>query len=329
VRFIFIVLSIFLFSCTQQISYKPVNPRLIPEGKQLLNYLQSIRGNHTISGQHDYPHRLCISSDSVWAITGKHQGVWGSDMVITSKRQDVIDEAIRRWNQGYIITLMWHHRKPWDYNDKGFRGHVNDEQWRLFTTPGTMEHQLWINDIDEVAAYLKQLDDLNIPVLWRPYHEMNGAWFWWGDKKGPDGYQKMWKLMFERYVNFHKLDNLIWVWNANAPRNWENDEAYAYEHYFPGHEYVDILAADVYKNDFKQSHHDDLLTLAEGKLIALGEVGKMPTPEILDEQPEWLWFMTWAKFIWSVNPRQETRKLYNSERVLTLQDLEHKVYEKN
>ncbi len=84
--------------------------------------------------------------------------------------------------------------------------------------------------------------------------------------------------MYDRYVNHHHLDNLIWVWNTNAPRDRENDEAYAYELYFPGLEYVDVLAADVYHNDYRQEHHDQLVELAEGKVISLGEVGELPLP---------------------------------------------------
>ena len=63
--------------------------------------------------------------------------------------------------------------------------------------------------------------------------------------------------MYDRFVNYHKLNNLIWIWNANAPRDWKDDEAYEYHLFYPGPEFVDILAADIYKGDYKQSHHDD------------------------------------------------------------------------
>jgi mannan endo-1,4-beta-mannosidase len=127
--------------------------------------------------------------------------------------------------------------------------------------------------------------------------------------------------MYDRYVNHHKLNNLIWVWNTNAPRDWKDDEAYAYELFYPGAEYVDILAADVYKNDFKQSHHDQLVELGKGKLIALGEVGNLPTPEIIEQQPQWSWFMCWAHFPWAYNTREIVKTLYNSPRVLTLDEV--------
>ena len=91
----------------------------------------------------------------------------------------------------------------------------------------------------------------------------------------------------------------------------------AYEKFFPGIDYVDILAADIYKNDYKQSHHDQLLELAQGKPIAIGECGVMPTPEILEAQPNWVWFMTWARFIWTANEPEKVRDLYNSEKVIS------------
>jgi hypothetical protein len=68
-------------------------------------------------------------------------------------------------------------------------------------------------------------------------------------------------MTFDRMVNYHRLDNLIWVWNANAP-NGKN--AGPYYDFYPGAQYVDILAADIY-GEFEQSHHDDPIELAKGK----------------------------------------------------------------
>jgi mannan endo-1,4-beta-mannosidase len=148
--------------------------------------------------------------------------------------------------------------------------------------------------MDGVAACLKQLQDARIPVLWRPFHEMNGVWFWWCNKPGEDGFKKLWIAMYDYFTAHHKLNNLLWVWNTNAPRDKINDEAGPYADFFPGIAYVDVLAADVYNNDWKQSHHDQLVELGGGKLIALGEVGNAPTPEIYDNQPRWSWFMVWG-----------------------------------
>ncbi len=48
-----------------------------------------------------------------------------------------------------------------------------------------------------------------MPVLWRPYHEMNGKWFWWGGRPGAENYTKLYRMLFDRLTNFHGLNNLI------------------------------------------------------------------------------------------------------------------------
>jgi mannan endo-1,4-beta-mannosidase len=80
------------------------------------------------------------------------------------------------------------------------------------------------------------------------------------------------------------------VWNANAP-NGKN--AGPYYDYYPGAQYADILATDIY-GEFLQSHHDDLVELAAGKPVALGEIGRPPSLEVLKSQPRWAWFMGWS-----------------------------------
>lgn len=319
------LLIIFISQAYSQ-SLKPVNLNASPEAKALLSYLYSLKGKSILSAQHNYPSpkEYTRSTDSIFSMTGKVPAIWGTD--ISDLDQSLVDEAIRQYRNGCIITLMYHQVKPFDHDSLGFsrsvKGMVTDEQWEQIVTPGTAYHQMWLDKIDARAELLKKLCDVNIPVLWRPYHEMNGMWFWYGNRPGKDGIQKLWKMMYDRFVNYHQLNNLIWVWNTNAPRDWKDDQAYAYELFYPGAEYVDILAADIYKNDYKQAHHDQLVKLGKGKLIALGEVGDLPTPEILEQQPQWSWFMCWAHFPWTHNTHEKVNALYNSPRVLTLDEVE-------
>ncbi len=329
---IFILFPLFItLSCSTDKLPELSNPNASPEARQLVQYLKSIQGHNILSGQHNYDSELLRSTDSVKSISGKFPAIWGADFLGENNRQNLVDEAIRQHDKGAIITLMYHQVKPFDPDSLGFqrsvKGRVTDEQWREIVTPGTPYYNMLLEKIDNVASYLKQLQDKNIPVLWRPYHEMNGIWFWYGDRKGEDGFQKLWKIMYDRYVNYHHLNNLVWVWNANAPRDWENDQAYDYQLYYPGNEYVDVLAADIYKNDYKQSHHDQLLELGKGKLISIGECGVLPTPEILDQQPEWVWFMNWARFVWTHNEPEAVKTLYNSPRVLTLDEIKQEEHE--
>jgi mannobiose 2-epimerase len=310
-------------NCSQK-AFEPVNKNATVEAKEILNYLYSMNGKRIIAGHHNYAGRPDIFIDRVRELTGKSPEIWGCDFINYYKNgeaEKIVREAYKKYKEGYIITLMWHTGRPQDNPPFGWKESVQakmtDVEWKEFTTPGTTLHSRWLNQVDTVAKYLKELQTLGVPVLWRPYHELNGVWFWWGNRKGENGSAKLYRMMFDRFVNFHKLNNLIWVWNTNAPRQLINDEAYAYEDYFPGLDYVDILAADVYHNDYRKSHHDELVELGKGKLIALGEVGEVPSPEILSRQPLWVWFMIWSNFVDTHNTPQQIRDLYNYPKILT------------
>jgi mannan endo-1,4-beta-mannosidase len=84
---------------------------------------------------------------------------------------------------------------------------------------------------------------------------------------------------------------------------------------------VDVLAADVYRDDYRQSHHDQLVALGEGRPIALGEVGEVPTPAILDAQPGWTWFMPWGHVVQMRANAERVPQLYADARVVTLEDV--------
>lgn len=80
---------------------------------------------------------------------------------------------------------------------------------------------------------LLKLQKAGVPVLWRPLHEAEGKWFWWG-AKGPEACKKLWALVYDRLTKHHKVNNLIWTWNSVAS-DW-----------YPGPSTVDVLSTDVY-----------------------------------------------------------------------------------
>jgi len=309
-------------------SFQPVNKNASPEAKKLLSYLYSINGKYMLSGQHDFNESMNRFSDSVKNITGKYSAVWSTDFIWnwkTDNGQAIVDESIKKNKAGYIITLMWHQGRPIDNPPfawkESIQGKLTDDQWKELTTEGTALNKRWLAQIDAVAGYLLQLKTAHVPVLWRPYHEMNGVWFWWGNKKGKEGIQKLWKMMYDRYVNHFHLDNLLWVWGANGPRDIPADEAYPYKDFYPGADYVDVLGADVYHMDYEQKDYNELLDLAKGKLIALTECGELPGKAILDAQPKWAWFVVWSDFIIFANTKEKVNEVYSRPQTLSHDDV--------
>lgn len=356
--FLSLFLSISFFSTAQ--SFHPVNPDASAEAIQLLDFLYSLQDKYCLTGQHNFVSDLTRYDDEVYNITGKYPVVWGSDFSFNALgdsakkfqgcgpmnlsvpfdecklngrsthelRQNMIDEAIKKYEEGRIITLMWHCCFPTDGDDCvgetiwSFDRRPSPKQWDELVTEGTALNTAWKKQMDGVVPYLKQLQGAKIPILWRPYHEMNGVWFWWCDKPGDWGFKRLWIMMYKYFTEHHKLNNLLWVWNTNAPRDLPGDEAGPYKYFYPGSEYVDILAADVYRHDYRQSHHDDLFTLGGGKLISLGEIGDMPSLEQYKLQQKWSWFMTWGYALTRWMTDDEVRAVYNHSRSITLDEID-------
>lgn len=309
---------------------EPVNPNASPEARALLRYLYSISGRYTLAGQHNYPNTIARWTDRAYDFTGKYPALFGQDFGFEGgidkdsvlARPALVEEAKRQWRNGAVVTFTWHAVPPTQDEPVSFResvqGHLTDFEWSELVTPGTSLYNRWCAQVDLIAGFLRQLRDARVPVLWRPYHEMNGGWFWWGGRKGKSGSAALYRQMFDRLVNYHKLDNLIWVWNPNAPGTGSIGPG-SYADFFPGHEYVDVLAVDIY-GEFKTSHYDDLLALAAGKPIALGEVGAVPSPAVLKEQPKWAWFMTWSEIVEVGNPVEALQATYNAPTTLSRDD---------
>lgn len=327
-KLILVLLALVSTNIYSQALIKPVTSNASPEASALLNYLYSIAGKNTLSGQHDQPLFRNSYYQRTYELVREHPAVFGQDFGFSEPntldginfRQRIVDDAIAMHKEGTIITLMWHAAPPMMEEPvtfkEGIQRKLTDQEWNDIVTPGTELNLRWQTQVDVIAFFLKQLRDAKVPVIWRPYHEMNGRWFWWGQKKGENGYKKLYIMLFERLVNYHKINNMLWVFNGNEIGG--NDP---YELYYPGSKYVDILATDVYRNNYAREDYESLLKLANGKIIALGEVGHMPTPEILAEQPQWVWFMTWAAHMHTANTEQELKTIYTNDRVLNREDV--------
>lgn len=284
---------------------EPVNRNASPEARALLRQLQELSGKGILSGQHNNPGAISKFTDEVHEVTGKFPAVWGQDFGFSAEewdgiqyRDEIVREAIRQHKAGSIVTLMWHAVPPTKDEPGTFKvdvcnGPLPDKEWKALLTPGSEVHRHWQSQVDVIAELLKRIQNENIPVLWRPYHEMNGDWFWWGAKTGEYGYARLYRQLYDYLTQEHGLNNLLWVWNANEP----NAKAGLYVDFYPGSDVVDVLATDVYGAKYDQAAYEELVALAGDRLVALGEIGEVPTPELLKAQRRYVWFMIWGGFL--------------------------------
>ncbi|WP_156077590.1 glycosyl hydrolase, partial [Saccharothrix sp. NRRL B-16314] len=309
-----------------QVTGELTDPAATAEAKGLMRYLTDNYGKNILSGQQDQ-----ASIDWLEQNIGKAPAVGGYDLMDYSPSRVErgttgrdVDHALAYDGRGGITTMVWHWNAP-----SGLIDQPGKEWWRGFYTdattfdlaaaladPASTDYKLLIRDMDAIAAQLKRLADAKVPVLFRPLHEAEGGWFWWG-AKGPGPAKELWRLLHDRLVGHHGLHNLIWVWNSVSP-DW-----------YPGADVVDVVSADVYlpQGDHSAANgtYDRLVQLGgDKKLVALGEVGSIPDPDLVRAyEARWSWFVTWGGFVQdgAINPRDFVQRVYNHTNVITLDEL--------
>ncbi len=295
------------------------NPAASAGAQRLYAYLWSQYGRRTLTGQQEVGRSANGGQpelDYLRRTTGRLPAILGLDYIDPADNDAVNERAIAWARSGGIVTLCWHWGAP-DIGT-GYENSKKDFDVAAALRPGTPQHVAMLRDMDQVAVLLAGLRDRGIPVLWRPFHEFSGDWFWWG-KHGPDAFKALWRLMYDRYTRVHRLTNLIWVlgWaGQNVDAAW-----------YPGRAQVDIAGADIYVQD-----HGNLAPMfAQVKAIVgntlpicLHENGPVPDPALLGPGSDWLWFMTWHSR-WLTGADQNTpdllRRYFASRRYVTKDEL--------
>jgi hypothetical protein len=295
------------------------NPNASPAARKLYAYLWSQYGRKTLTGQQEQgsgPSNPNGELDYLQRVTGKLPAILGLDY-IDPRDNDAVNARATAWaRSGGIVTLCWHWGAP-DIGT-GYENSKKDFDVAAALKPGTPQNVAMMRDMTEVARLLTVLRDRGVPVLWRPFHEFSGDWFWWG-KHGPDAFKALWALMYDQFTRVHRLDNLIWVlgWaGQNVDPAW-----------YPGRATVDVAGADIYAND-----HGNLAAMfAQVKAIigdtlpiCLHENGPVPDPTLLGASADWLWFMTWhTRWLTGAdqNTPEQLRRDYTAKRYVTKDEL--------
>lgn len=186
-------------------------------------------------------------------VTGDYPAVYGWDIAGLEKDDasnidgvpfDKMQQYIKDSNErGGISTISWHFDNP----ATGKNAWDNTPNAVKTVLPGGENHQKFTSWLDKAAYFFLSLKDKkgkNIPILFRPYHELTGGWFWWG--KGnctPEEFKTLWKFTFD-YLQKKGVHNLIYVYNTSSFKTEEDFLAN-----YPGADYADILSFDSYQNN--------------------------------------------------------------------------------
>lgn len=279
----------------------PVNPNALPCVRSVLKYLGELTGKGILTGQHTKT-RAMEELHHIEAVTGKQPALLGFELLSYSPNinyADTDEECIEEVDGNYgtlqqawawaaqkgLVTLTWHWFSPLGGRSKSFFSRNTDFDATRALEEGTPEHRALISDMDVMAGILRPFCEAGVPILWRPFHEGDGNWFWWG-AKGPDAVRGLWRLMYQRFTQVHGLNNLIWVWNSPVPAC------------YPGDDTVDIISRDMYPREHL-AHMDKLAELQQvtpqHKIALIGEIGAIPDVQALaDNKAAWVSYMTWC-----------------------------------
>lgn len=309
---------------------RPANKNATAGAARLLAFLEATAGNAVITGQHTQT----VPMEEISYIagqTGRRPKLRGFELLSYSpninyaesgeeclkevyENRGTLDTALR-WAQSSdgIVTFSFHWFSPLGGHDKSFYSKNTDFSPGRVLQAGTPERAAFYRDMEKIAADLKPFCDADIPILWRPFHESDGTWFWWA-REGAETARGLYRLMFDYFVGVRRLDNLLWVWNCRLPEG------------YPGDEYVDVVSVDVYlpefqRTDYGREYRELTAATSRTKVAALAETGYLPDVEMLEKsRVPWAYYMTWSKEFCigeKYNTVAALRKMYGSRYAIT------------
>lgn len=351
-----ILAAVMMMACSQ------VNETSKNGAEQLLGRLQTLQQKGYMYGHQDDPfYGLQWDGDTmpgvdrsdILSIVGDYPAIMGFDLggieMGDEKNLDSVafarirTEIIKHHQRGGIITISWHPRNPvtggnaWDVSDTTVVRQIlqNDSAKALFAT--------WMTRVGDFLSTLKTEDGVPVPIIFRPWHENNGSWFWWGQKLCSDEeFHGLWNTL-QDYLTGEGLDNLLWSYSPNLDGSWTKERFLAR---YPGNDRVALIGEDAYQwgteDEFVSALNADLTFLSDfakenGKMIAMTECGYKNIPDstwwtrvlkpVMDKYPI-SYFHTWrnySKEYFAPDPDQQSaadfKKLYDAPNTLFLKEI--------
>ena len=264
----------------------------IDKGVMMYGHQDDLMYGHTWRVDQDEAEFL---RSDVMEVCGKYPAVYGLDLggIELGSEQNLDDNyfaamrasAIAHHQRGGVVTFSWHPRNPltegdaWDVSSKEVVASILE---------GGSRHDLFIGWLGRVADYIesfKTSDGQMVPIIFRPWHEHTGSWFWWGrDLCSVEEYKALWKMTFNYLSGDRGLRNLIWSYSPGAGGVTEE----IYMERWPGDEMVDMIGIDCYQYSTSEVFIADLanaldimkkISAEHGKMMAVTEAGYEGIPQ--------------------------------------------------
>lgn len=259
---------------------------LVGQGKIMYGHQDDLMYGHSWKLSED--DSVYVRSD-VQATCGMYPAVYGMDLggieLGWSHNLDKNDfdnmraSAVAHHERGGIVTFSWHPRNPLTGGDSW---DVTSAEVVASILPGGEKHEYfmgWLSKAADFMESIKTADGESVPLIWRPWHEHTGSWFWWGQNLcTAQQYKALWKMTYDYMTVERGLDNLVWAYSPGAG----GLTADLFAERYPGDGMVDMVGFDCYQYGDNASYIADMrnaLDITEvfaedhGKLMAVTETG--------------------------------------------------------
>lgn len=307
----------------------PADPTVTPQTANLLKNLHRIGWSDQFAMGHEFPLSFTLdgsgdndaATSDIKDVIGDHPGVHGSDFhfMIDKDPNEIARHkaaAIAAYEAGAIVTFDYHwlgrtgNSHAYDAADAAMAANIANNDNSNGDVTWFHEH------LDEVLDTIN--NDLQFPIVFRPFHEMDGNWFWWGSRI-PGG-AASYRLLYQRLVDYMtpRTGYVLFCWSPDVSN-------LAFEQFYPGDEYVDIVGRDIYSFSNGESRRsvaqlEATINFAEqhGKVAAFTETGYTAGGmSFEDGDPDWwttkvldalmqserglkiAWVLTWINTSWS------------------------------
>ncbi|MDA3880877.1 MAG: glycosyl hydrolase [Prolixibacteraceae bacterium] len=259
---IFVIATFFAFIMPIQLDAQtalPIDDKASTETKALFVNLMKLSKNHTLFGhQHATEYGHGWSGDDnrsdVKSVCGSHPAVIGIDfMGFSGHSDDKIEKNTKRlrenvidtYRRGGVTTVAWHFINPVSGGSFYWKDNQSEAAVKHII-PGGKAHNNYKEILSTIGNWAKSLESDNgelVPVIFRPYHEFDGGWFWWGAPHcTPHEFKTLWKFTVSYLRDTLDVHNFLYAFSPDNKFNNREDFLVRY----PGDEWVDMIGMDNY-----------------------------------------------------------------------------------
>ncbi|WP_026730745.1 glycoside hydrolase family 26 protein [Flavobacterium denitrificans] len=250
---------LFIFMTVGHFLFAQIDKDATKETKILYHNLKLISKAHILFGhQHatEYGHgwKNELNRSDVKSVTGSHPAVVGVDFsdfsgqpkeVIEKAKESLRKNVIDTYERGGITTVAWHFNNPVSENGFYWKDSLSVPAMSLIKIGGS-HHEKYkeiLKTIADFAHSVKAKDGTLAPMIFRPFHEFDGDWFWWGKKyTSSEDFIAVWQFTVLYLRNTLGVHNFIYAFSPDVRFNSEDE----YLERYPGNDYVDLFGMDDY-----------------------------------------------------------------------------------